>query len=681
MSKRDLLAESDDDRVGSSPAAAETGQAPASAGDGATPMVEASWHRSRRHGLEHEVDDAAGDAYPPEVLTQLLERNAYLLTHARGIVHNMYEQIRGSGSVVGLADASGVLLECFGDSEFSMRARRIGLRAGADWSEGVRGTNAIGTAAATQLAVEITGREHFLDSCTFLTCAAAPIRDAESRVVGLLAIASDVDNRQQHTPTLVAMATQLIEKRLFEADHVDSYLLAFHPTMACIGTLQEGLLALTDDGHVLAANRKALELLAIDAHLVSRLDFDLLFDEPFDRCLERALRDPVAVRALAGRHGQRHFARMALPRGAVEAVASALPAAPPRPAGRPGGRRKSTDLPPTLAAYADADPALQALAERAQRIVGKDIPLLILGESGVGKEHFAKAFHASSPRRDNAFVALNCAAMPEGLIESELFGYVGGAFTGARKEGSRGRIQQACGGTLFLDEIGDMPLGLQARLLRVLQERMVTPLGAAEPVEVDISLVCATHRDLLDGVRHGRFRQDLYFRINGLTVTLPPLRERADLRDLVLAIVEAEREPDGDVLVSEAVFDLFAWHAWPGNIRELQNVVRVALALQGDDEPSVAAHHLPEDFLETVREATVEATREAVRSRSAAPALAPAIENADANDGDDSLAAIERRAIERLLAECGGNLSAAARHLGVSRNTLYRKLGRARRRP
>ena len=238
----------------------------------------------------------------------------------------MYEQIRGSGSVVGLADASGVLLECFGDSEFSMRARRIGLRAGADWSEGVRGTNAIGTAAATQLAVEITGREHFLDSCTFLTCAAAPIRDAESRVVGLLAIASDVDNRQQHTPTLVAMATQLIEKRLFEADHVDSYLLAFHPTMACIGTLQEGLLALTDDGHVLAANRKALELLAIDAHLVSRLDFDLLFDEPFDRCLERALRDPVAVRALAGRHGQRHFARMALPRGAVEAVASALPA-------------------------------------------------------------------------------------------------------------------------------------------------------------------------------------------------------------------------------------------------------------------------------------------------------------------------------------------------------------------
>ena len=678
MSKRDLLAESDDDRVGSSPAAAETGQAPASARDGTTPLVEASWHRSRRHGLEHEVDEAAGDAYPPEVLTQLLERNAYLLTHARGIVHNMFEQIRGSGSVVGLADASGVLLECFGDSEFGMRARRIGLQAGADWSEGVRGTNAIGTAAATQLAVEITGREHFLDSYTFLTCAAAPIRDAEGRLVGLLAIASDVDNRQQHTPTLVAMATQLIEKRLFEADHVDSYLLAFHPTMACIGTLQEGLLALTDSGRVLAANRKALELLAIDAHMVSRLDFDLLFDEPFDLCLERALRDPVAVWALPGRHGQRHFVRMALPRGAVEALASALPA-PPRPAGRPGGRRKPAGQPPTLAAYADADPALQALAERAQRIVGKDIPLLILGESGVGKEHFAKAFHASGPRRNKAFVALNCAAMPEGLIESELFGYVGGAFTGARKDGNRGRIQQACGGTLFLDEIGDMPLGLQARLLRVLQERMVTPLGAAEPVEVDLSLVCATHRDLLDAVRHGRFRQDLYFRINGLTVTLPPLRERADLRDLVLAIIEAEREPDRHAHVSEEVFDLFAWHRWPGNIRELQNVVRVALALQGDDEPAVAAHHLPEDFVETVRQVTVEATPDAAAARNAGPAWPPGADDPEAGDGDDSLAGIERRAIERLLAECGGNLSAAARHLGVSRNTLYRKLGRARR--
>ncbi|MCB1905888.1 MAG: sigma-54-dependent Fis family transcriptional regulator [Rhodocyclaceae bacterium] len=624
--------------------------------------MEASWRRSRRHGLEHDAPGAVPEAYCPEVLAQLRARNAYLLTHARGVVHNVVEQISGSGSIAGLADASGVLLECLGDADFGARARDIGLDAGADWSEAARGTNAIGTAATTRHAVEVTGRDHFLDCNTFLTCAAAPVFDAEGRIVGVLAIAGDACNRQQHTPTLVDLATQMIEKRLFEADFVDSCLLAFHPAPAGLGTLQEGLLALSADGRVLGANRRALEMLAIDAGLLGRLDFDLLFVEPFDACLAQAHSGPGAARALSSRHGKRYMCRMTPPRGSVEPFAGALPAQLSR---GQAGRGRPTAKSATLADYADADPALAATAERARRIVGKDIPLLILGESGVGKEHFAQAFHASGPRRDKAFVALNCAAMPEGLIESELFGYTGGAFTGARREGSRGRIQQACGGTLFLDEIGDMALGLQARLLRVLQERMVTPLGTAEPVAVDISLVCATHRDLPDAVRSGRFRQDLYFRINGLTVTLPPLRERRDLRELVLAIVDAEREPARSARVSEEVFGLLADHDWPGNIRELQNVVRVALALQGDDEAIITVHHLPEDF--------PGALPGALPGAGAATNRPPPGEDAD---GDGSLAAVERRAIERLLSEFGGNVSAAARHLGVSRNTLYRKLGR-----
>ncbi|MCB1917137.1 MAG: sigma-54-dependent Fis family transcriptional regulator [Rhodocyclaceae bacterium] len=641
--------------------------------------MEASWRRSRQHGLEHDVETAAVDACGADALAQLVARNAYLLTHARGIVHNMYEQIRDSGSVVALADASAVLLECFGDSAFGIRAQRVGLRAGADWSESARGTNAIGTAATTRHAVEVTGREHFLDCNTLLTCAASPILDAEGRSVGVLAIAGDADSRQQHSPTLVGMATQLIEKRLFEADFVDHYLLAFHPVMAFVGTLQEGLLALAPDGRLLAANRRAIELLAIDAGLIGQLDFGLLFAVGFDTFCERALPDPTTVRPLDGRHGARHFARLTAPRGSAASTADIPRSAVPR---RRIGRSRSDGSnanPPTLADYVHADPSLLAIAGRARRIVDKDIPLLILGESGVGKEHFARAYHASGGRRDKAFVALNCAAMPEGLIESELFGYVGGAFTGARKEGRRGRIQQACGGTLFLDEIGDMPLGLQARLLRVLQERMVTPLGASRSVEVDISLVCATHHDLLDAVRSGRFRQDLYFRINGLTVTLPPLRARRDLRELVRAIIAAEGEPAVRTLVSDEVFAMFGRHHWPGNIRELQNVVRVALALCGEDEATITPQHLPEDFLAAATNPAAPGL--AGPATPHVPGVAAARQPTAAGEGEEreSLAAIERQAIARLLDECGGNLSAAARRLGISRNTLYRKLGRARR--
>ncbi|MGE5493319.1 MAG: sigma-54-dependent Fis family transcriptional regulator, partial [Actinomycetota bacterium] len=308
------------------------------------------------------------------------------------------------------------------------------------------------------------------------------------------------------------------------------------------------------------------------------------------------------------------------------------------------------------------DPHLSQAISRAKRVVGKEIPLLILGESGVGKEMFAKAFHAAGPRRSGPFVALNCAAIPENLIESELFGYVGGAFTGARREGYTGKIQQASGGTLFLDEIGDMPLNLQARLLRVLQERMVTPLGGAKSIPVDISLVCATHRQLPTAVKEGRFRQDLYYRVNGLSVTLPPLREREDIRQIVASILAQEAPAGRCVRVSEEALQLFESYPWPGNIRQLQNVLRVAMALLDDDDGLIGPEHLPDEVLS--------------HEEFDVPAVAAAATVAAAGSALASLEQIELQAVERMLKEHRGNVSAAARALGISRNTLYRKLGR-----
>lgn len=306
-----------------------------------------------------------------------------------------------------------------------------------------------------------------------------------------------------------------------------------------------------------------------------------------------------------------------------------------------------------LGRLASGDTRVRRAIDRAHCILHKPIPLLIQGESGVGKDMFAKAFHASSARAGAPFVALNCAAIPEHLIESDLFGYEGGAFTGARKEGAIGKIVQANGGTLFLDEIGDMPLSLQVRLLRVLQERVVVPLGGMQSIPVDVSLICATHHQLQDAVTEGRFREDLYFRINGLTVTMSPLRERTDVLELADAML-LECAPGRELRLSQDVRALFLRHPWPGNLRQLHNAIRVAVALLDADERIVTLDHLSEEILETAGDGQV----------------GP---RALSRQGAD-LRTTTRSAIDQALESTGGNVSAAARLLGISRNTLYRRL-------
>ena len=291
-------------------------------------------------------------------------------------------------------------------------------------------------------------------------------------------------------------------------------------------------------------------------------------------------------------------------------------------------------------------------------MVAKPIPVLIQGESGVGKELFARALHASGPRHTAPFVAINCGAIPESLIESELFGYVAGAFTGARKEGSLGRLREAEGGTLFLDEIGDMPLPMQTRLLRVLQERTVTPVGAGKDVAVDFALVCATHSKLAEAAERGSFRQDLYYRINGLTVQLPALRERSDFVALTERLL-ADLSPEREVQVAPELLARLSAHAWPGNLRQYASVLRTACAMLLDGEDTLDWAHMPDDLVEALQ---VGAAVKRVLVEPAAP------------QAPQSLQALGHAAIQQALESARGNVSLAARQLGISRQTLYRKL-------
>jgi sigma-54 dependent transcriptional regulator, acetoin dehydrogenase operon transcriptional activator AcoR len=321
---------------------------------------------------------------------------------------------------------------------------------------------------------------------------------------------------------------------------------------------------------------------------------------------------------------------------------------------------------------------MAAIAAKVRRVIDRDIPILILGETGTGKELLARAIHQESQRSRQPFIAVNCASIPDTLIESELFGYEEGAFTGARRKGAVGKILQANGGTLFLDEIGDMPIALQAHLLRVLQERQVVPLGSTssnKPMAVDVAIVCATHRNLREMIAAQTFREDLYYRLNGLAVKLPALRERSDLAALAERIVL--REASRSLTLSPEVAELLARCPWPGNVRQLFNVLRTACVMAAG-ERAIRREHLPDDFLDEV--GALDARTPAVPpSRAEMPATATAVAAQATplptdNPASRSLDDIEIDAIRHALDAAGGNISEAAKRLGISRNTIYRKL-------
>ncbi len=499
--------------------------------------------------------------------------------------------------------------------------------------------------------MEVHGSEHYLERNGFLTCAASPILSATGDLLGILDISGDYRNGHAHALGLVSTAARMIENRLLAATCKRNIRLHLHRDPEGIGSVAEGIVAVSADGWIVGANRVALAQLGLHARDVGATLLERVLDVRLDDLLSHHKRRPQQPQALRTPQGGLLFAQVQ-----VDAAAWVTPS-PSAPAAR------ATPAHDALAQLDTGDTRWRSAADKARRVVGKPIAVLVQGESGVGKEVFARALHASGPRCDAPFVAINCAAIPEHLIESELFGHVAGAFTGARKEGHLGRLREAHGGTLFLDEIGDMPLALQTRLLRVLQERSVTPVGASKAVPVDFALVCATHNQLLQAAEQGRFRQDLYYRINGLTVQLPALRERSDfvaLAQRLLADLATEQGLGFEVQVAPDLLARLAVYPWPGNLRQLANVLRTACAMLAEGEDTLGWDHMPDDL---------------VQALTAAPAPAPAQNESAANPAALNLQQLSQAAIDQALQAARGNMSQAARQLGISRQTLYRKLG------
>ncbi|QLC72513.1 sigma-54-dependent Fis family transcriptional regulator [Pseudomonas sp. LPB0260] len=605
-------------------------------------IIQESWSRCRDFGLTHQSTPSFGLPGKGEVSTLLESQHALVQTTQREVLPYYGDILANSNCLIMLADNQGQLLQSWGDQRFVDPSLASGFRPGASWLERFTGTNAIGTALSCGQAVHIQHDEHFLKANRFMTGSASPIFDEQRQMIAVLDVSSDSYLPPAHTLGMVKMMSQSVENRLILNLFSGRYFqLTFNTSLNNLDSPWAGLLVFDEQGQVVSANRRADSLLGVG---LARVNIDSLFDIPLQRLLNQPQAQPFKLRSSGGFS---FHAQLKRPQQPVPIQARDF-----RPAAPAEERAKGF----TLASINLGDPRVAKAVRQAERLLEKDIPILVHGETGVGKEVFVKALHQASSRANQAFIAVNCAAIPAELVESELFGYEKGAFTGANQKGSIGLIRKAHKGTLFLDEIGDMPLRVQARLLRVLQERCVQPLGSCELFPVDIRLISATNRPLRQDVDSGLFRQDLYYRINGLSLALPPLRERSDKAALFQRVWDYHREPHQRAGISREVEALFLRHPWPGNLRQLSSVLQIALVM-ADDEP-IRAEHLPEDFFDDLQQAPA----------AAEPASAPQpLEQQAPGAGENQDLLGQYQA-------CGGNISHLARNLGVSRNTLYKRL-------
>ncbi|MEX0529466.1 sigma-54-dependent Fis family transcriptional regulator [Raoultella terrigena] len=577
----------------------------------ANPLLSDSWFRSQLYGLQPTTDEfprlRSGE------LADLLASHSGLQQLTQPVVGALSRKVADLQSVVILSDASGLVLQTFGNMHAMQKAQSFALAPGNLWSESGRGTNAIGTALAIDDSCEIDGRQHFLTSNQDLYCAAIPIQSPDGQIAGVLDISGPAHFPHPHTLGWVKEAAKQIEYLWVKQSlHPQQWLMSLHSQPQKLDSVEELLLVFSDNV-LTAGNRLAMRELGLGSEQLGHITFQQLFPLLTQTAVTVPL--PLTVRR------QSYYYRLRAPTRSAVAVSA----------------------PPTV----DLPFAGPREGEKMVRLLNAGIALCIEGETGCGKEYVSRTLHQHSRWRSGKFVAINCAAIPESLIESELFGYQPGAFTGASKNGYIGKIREADGGVLFLDEIGDMPMLLQTRLLRVLQEKEVTPLGASQSTPVNFAVICATHRNLAQRVADGEFREDLFYRLREFSLAIPPLRGWPALPAFIQRLWQALGAGQRRVQLSPDLLDNLARQPWPGNVRQLQSLMKVLLAL-ADDGARLEVDDLPAEY-----------------RAAPAPAAPRGLQQHDS------------QLIADTLTTYNGNVSKAAQALGVARSTLYRRAARS----
>jgi transcriptional regulator of acetoin/glycerol metabolism len=596
-----------------------------------TPSIYRSWQRSIAYQVDHTLISNQ-DILSTPLLSERREAQESLIRAGETVLPYIFNLLGSTNYTILLGDNDGYIIEAIGDAPFMSKAQKVNLNAGADWREEVRGTNAIGTALSENAPISVFGWEHFVQNNHFLACWAAPIQNCQGAPIGVLDISGEACPDRQKILSIVMMGANMIEKnlRLFE---LESQLKFYQEGFELASSLlRQGFIAIDHDGIITNINPLGAALLGRSAeNIIGQLAGDI-FSSPKGWMLSGQSLD-LRIKDQSGKAISSHLTRVVNEDGkSLGAIGTVQ-------------TTEDTLCPNTL--WIGHSPSTQRTLERASKVAATHSSVLIQGESGTGKEIIARTIHQLSPRSKGPFIALNCASISSALVESELFGYVEGAFTGARRGGKPGKFELANRGTIFLDEIGDMPLDIQVALLRVLQEKEVYRVGDTRALKIDVRVLAASHKDLSSLIAAEKFRLDLYYRLKVVTLELPPLRERTeDIQDLVPYFIRKACDSFGSPIlgIQPEVFTYLQAHPWPGNVRELENCIESMVALA--DGPLLTVEDLPNEIRQTISQ----------------PEHRPLLNQQT------------KHAILYALTQTKGKIAPAAKLLGIGRNTLYRKI-------
>jgi transcriptional regulator of acetoin/glycerol metabolism len=548
------------------------------------PEVVQSWLRCiNDHSLDPEHKGEAR-IVTEAVLKEHQQEAEDLLTTARFGMEDLYRRVKSMGYVLLLTDAKGVTVDFIGDEKVDRQLKRAGLYIGSEWSERNAGTCGVGACLSSGEPITIHQTDHFDMAHTPLSCTAAPIYRSNGTLMGVLDVSLLISASEKYSQALTLEVVKSCVRRIELANLMSArkkdWILRLNTAPEFLGVDANSAISIASDGSISGMTHGAHRMIA-DTLGSNWKSNDGFIGKSFEDVFEFDFNDlPYMVgaqtpgeQALEMRDGKVVFADVQ---------------APPTPS----KISKPKELTNALNMIHGGDPTMERLVHHAARVVDKQISIILEGETGVGKEFVAKALHEARKKK-GPFVAINCAALPEALIESELFGYAPNSFTGAHAKGKKGLIEQASGGTLFLDEIGDMPLALQARLLRVLAERELLPVGATKPVQIDMRVISASHRSLKELVENGQFRQDLYYRLNGVVLQIPALRDRND-KNWIIRQISSLVSHNSTLKFSKKAEEALRSYHWPGNIREMINVFELCMALS--DGAMVDLGELPDQF-------------------------------------------------------------------------------------
>jgi len=622
------------------------------------PIIADSWKRCKSANVDPYSKRPINSLNSKEI-NILLERNKHLIEVSWPTLKMIGEMIRGSGFRVDLVDKDGYFLKIISDIEILEESKKLGSIIGANRSELIAGTNGIGIALSTGKPIQILGPEHYDIYHHNWTCSAAPIHDPSGNIIGAVNMSGNYRLLHKHTLGMVVGISNAIEsalvteKKVYELSTTNRFL------KTIIESINDGLVILDKEGKITHLNSIAGGILGKEPpdaigepiNKLIKTNFSL-FDILNNR--KGYLEKEITITPFGSKESFQYLLTEKLVEdyeGKSQGIMALFKEM--RKVHRLIGNFIGANTRYNFSSIIGNNVKLTKAVSLAKTASVSSCKILLQGESGTGKEIFAQAIHNNSNRRDKPFIAINCAAIPRDLVESELFGYEGGAFTGAKREGRPGKFELAEGGTLFLDEIESMPLESQPKLLRVVESNQLMRIGGNKIITTDVRIISSTNQDLLLAAKKCNFREDLLYRINTVSVDIPPLRERKDdIPILVKYICDkiGRRINKNNIEIDKKVLEVLCEYNWPGNIRELENVLESAIILSKNNKITIEV--IPKNIKPfKSNDLDIKEDREA-----------------------NSLIDIEKEVILKALKEAKGNISKASRVLGIDRSTLYRKI-------